>query len=291
MDMEKVGSLQQDKKGLEDRIGHQVREIEELKYAVDRLENDLSGCRKTEGQMKEAERNNTKLTKEVERLNGLLKSQAGELNDFRIRYSKVESTLSEYKSTEVKMRDYENKIGLLTTELEKLNDLLKERNREIGALEQEKLELYSKINHYKNYEMKIAENEQVVARMQEGNNGLKREIENWQQKFRESDAKARDFENHLFRNNQEKEKLGSMIKNKNNEYEELRTQYARLEPEVRRKNDLEIAMQEQQNHLVGLASDIEGYERKIKSTDQELERERAFTNEFAFKVIVLSSEI
>ena len=118
MDMEKVGSLQQDKKGLEDRIGHQVREIEELKYAVDRLENDLSGCRKTEGQMKEAERNNTKLTKEVERLNGLLKSQAGELNDFRIRYSKVESTLSEYKSTEVKMRDYENKIGLLTTELE-----------------------------------------------------------------------------------------------------------------------------------------------------------------------------
>lgn len=67
--------------------------------------------------MKEAERSNSKLTKEVERLNGLLKSQAGELNDFRIRYSKVESTLSEYKSTEVKMRDYENKIGLLTTEL------------------------------------------------------------------------------------------------------------------------------------------------------------------------------
>lgn len=54
------------------------------------------------------------------------------------------------------MRDYENKIGLLTTELEKLNDLLKERNREIAGLEQEKLELYSKINHYKNYEMKIA---------------------------------------------------------------------------------------------------------------------------------------
>lgn len=84
---------------------------------MDRLENELSGCRKTEGQMKEAERSNSKLTKEVERLNGLLKSQAGELNDFRIRYSKVESTLSEYKSTEVKMRDYENKIGLLTTEL------------------------------------------------------------------------------------------------------------------------------------------------------------------------------
>ncbi len=75
------------------------------------------------------------MSKELERLNGLLKSQAGELNDFRIRYAKVEGTLSEYKTIEVKVRDYENKIGLLTTELEKLNDLLKERNREIGALE------------------------------------------------------------------------------------------------------------------------------------------------------------
>lgn len=29
----------------------------------------------------------------------------------------------------MKVRDYENKIGLLTTELEKLNDLLKDRNK------------------------------------------------------------------------------------------------------------------------------------------------------------------
>jgi hypothetical protein len=42
---------------------------------------------------------------------------------------------------------------------------------------------------------------------------------------------------------------------------------------------------------MGLASDLEGYERRLRSSEQELERERAFSNEFAFKVIVLSSEI
>ena len=42
---------------------------------------------------------------------------------------------------------------------------------------------------------------------------------------------------------------------------------------------------------MGMASDLEGYERKLKSCEQELEREKAFTNEFAFKIIVLSSEI
>lgn len=80
------------------------------------------------------------------------------------------------------------------------------------------MELYSKINYYKNYEIKINENEQVVAKMQETNNSLKKEIDNWQQKYRDADSKAREMENHLFKNTQEKEKLGSMIKMKNNEY-------------------------------------------------------------------------
>lgn len=52
--------------------------------------------------------------------------------------------------------------------------------------------------------------------MQDGNNALKKEIDSWQNKYREMESKAREFENHLFRNNQEKEKLSSMIKTKNN---------------------------------------------------------------------------
>ena len=52
--------------------------------------------------------------------------------------------------------------------------------------------------------------------MQETNNALKREIDNWQQKYRDADSKAREIENHLFKNTQEKEKLSSMVKIKNN---------------------------------------------------------------------------
>jgi len=42
---------------------------------------------------------------------------------------------------------------------------------------------------------------------------------------------------------------------------------------------------------MGMMSDLDGYERKLKAMEQELEREKTFTNEFAFKIIVLSSEI
>jgi hypothetical protein len=40
------------------------------------------------------ERNNINLSKEIERLNNVLKNQSGELNDYRIRYNKIEGTLS-----------------------------------------------------------------------------------------------------------------------------------------------------------------------------------------------------
>lgn len=53
----------------------------------------MSNARKNETQLKDVERNNLNLTKEIERLNNLLKNQAGELNDFRIRYNKIENTL------------------------------------------------------------------------------------------------------------------------------------------------------------------------------------------------------
>ncbi len=42
---------------------------------------------------------------------------------------------------------------------------------------------------------------------------------------------------------------------------------------------------------MGCMSDIDGYERKLKSTEQELEKEKSLTNEFAIKIIVLSAEI
>lgn len=124
--------LNKEKKALENRCGEQVRQNEELTFKLTRLEGEISNFRKSQQQFKEIQRNNVGLSKELERLNGLLKNQSGELNDFRVRYSKLESSVSEYRNIDLKVRDYETKINLLTTELEKLNDLLKDRNREIS---------------------------------------------------------------------------------------------------------------------------------------------------------------
>lgn len=47
-------------------------------------------------------------------MNGSFKNNSNELNDYRIRYNKIENQLSEYKTIQIKLRDLENRIGLMT---------------------------------------------------------------------------------------------------------------------------------------------------------------------------------
>ena len=54
----------------------------------------------------------------------------------------------------------------MTQEIERLNNLLRAKNDDIGLLENEKLELHHKLTHYRNYELKASENEQAVQRLE-----------------------------------------------------------------------------------------------------------------------------
>ena len=81
---------------------------------------------------------------------------------------------------------------------------------------------------YKNYEHKIAENEQVVQRLNDQLLNFKKDREKLQEKNDHTDTRMRELENHLFMNNQEKEKLSNMLKTKNNDYDDLRGKYSRL---------------------------------------------------------------
>lgn len=67
----------------------------------------------------------------------------------------MEQTFNEYKNIEMKMKDFEHKIIMLTQEIERLNQLINEKNVLINNLERDQLDLHSKINHYKSYEQKI----------------------------------------------------------------------------------------------------------------------------------------
>lgn len=70
-------TLEKDKRSIEERFGHKIRENEELNFKINNLEQELATIRNNESSFREIERNNMSLTKEIERLNGILKSQSG----------------------------------------------------------------------------------------------------------------------------------------------------------------------------------------------------------------------
>lgn len=63
--------------------------------------------------------------------------------------------MEEYRNIEAGIKDYENKIGLMTQEIDRLNNLIKEQGEDIDRLEGEKIQLHSVINELKNYELKL----------------------------------------------------------------------------------------------------------------------------------------
>ncbi len=69
--------------------------------------------------------------------------------------------------------------------------MIRNKNDDLDQLEGEKLELHTKINHYKHYEIKINENEQLLGKLHNSNEALKRDIDNWTNKYRSADARTR----------------------------------------------------------------------------------------------------
>ena len=98
--------------------------------------------------------------------------------------------------------------------------------------------------------MKISEGEQVTARLNNEISKLRGDIENWQEKTRQAENKARDMDRVLYENNNEKERLSSLIKSKNYEYEELRNKYSRLEGDNHKIAELEGILHEQHVQIV-----------------------------------------
>lgn len=78
------------------------------------------------------------------------------MKDCKQKIIQLEYNLDQFKKTTDLINDYQNKTVLLTQEIQRLNGLIKAKNRDIDALEQEKLSLYTKMNGYKNYQLKIS---------------------------------------------------------------------------------------------------------------------------------------
>ena len=64
-------------------------------------------------------------------MNQIIRGKDQELNDNRVKFNKLDATLNEYKNIQIFLKDNENKIALLTQEIDRLNNLIKTKNEDI----------------------------------------------------------------------------------------------------------------------------------------------------------------
>lgn len=97
--------MEQEKANLQNRLNDQVKAGEEMQFVIKKFERDVAGLKSIEERSQGLERENGIMNKEIERLNGLIRNNVNEIKDFQIRYSRLESTIGEYKNIENKMQD------------------------------------------------------------------------------------------------------------------------------------------------------------------------------------------
>jgi len=56
------------------------------------------------------------------------------MNDSRVRHNQMQNKLDEFKNIEVVLKDFQNKVALMTQEIDRLNNLIKDQNKEIDNL-------------------------------------------------------------------------------------------------------------------------------------------------------------
>lgn len=231
--------MEKDKKMLQDKFNNQLKTLEELRFTQGKLEADNNALRKYEQRCRDIELKNQTLCKEMQRMNQIIRGKDQQLNDNRVRFGKLDSTLNEYKNIQIYLKDNQNKIALMTQEIDRLNNLIKTKNDDIEQLEKEKLELHTAMNKYKNYEIKIYENQQTAAKLQNNIEICKKDIENWQNKYRTSEAKAKELENNLYAASQQKEKVGNIARAKTQECEQLKNRIVFMQGEIKKGGELQ----------------------------------------------------
>ena len=82
---------------------------------------------------------------ELHRLQDILEHRNHEIDEWRKKYSSLEVTIIELRSSQGKLFEYENKIALLSQEIERLQSMMKLRNEEIDEWKHKFYDLHAKV--------------------------------------------------------------------------------------------------------------------------------------------------
>ena len=134
------------------------------------------------------------LRKELERINQILKEEHDELLEWQEKYSRLEEALTDSQSREAIIHQLENKIAILTTEIERLNLILKSKFHEN---EEYVLEIQRNENMINDYNVKLKILNQEIDRLSDLNFEHNKELESWREKYTDFENLQKKYQENL----------------------------------------------------------------------------------------------
>ena len=226
---------------------------------------------------------------EISRLNDELNYKNRENGELKNKLSKLEITIRELREREALIIEYENKIALLSQEVERLNSLLKRKGDEINNLNSTisslEAELNSKEYEISDYKAKIskleitirdlkAKCEQIIA-LENQVAMLSQEIERLNSMLRGKTSELDNFKRSstTFQTTIEEREieLGNLrgdLNAKARQYDELNMKYTTIVSELRSKD---ATIQEYENRIALLSQEVERLNSMMKTRANEIE--------------------
>lgn len=198
-------------------------------------------------------RDRGKLEYELKRFQELLEAKNREAEEWRIRMAELERIVVDLRMKERLLVEYENKLALMSTELERLKGMCEERRVKIVEYERLIGELRIKEGLLKEYENKLA---LLSGELERQKNLLKMKVE-----------QMGDNEHKVIVLNNELDRIGQMMMEQGQELEQWRQNYANY-------NALSNKVSEYQMMFVMLVAEIEALRYSILQKDTEVENVR-----------------
>jgi len=203
------------------------RELEKLSTVLKEKMEEIEDWRVKYSRLESSQRDSMSLQEELRRLSEILQNKLREIDEWRSRYAKLEIYLAENSSSNEKFEDYERKIDKLTKEIERLGVVLQDKMKE-------------------NEEIRVA-------------------LQRLETKLRDNEVLEKELRNM-------KEILGGKLL----ENDDLRANCSRLEYLLNEKGNYDGKLREYEDKISLLANELEKISRILSEKMEENEELRVF---------------
>lgn len=154
------------------------------------------------------------LTNEIERLNNVIKNYIQENENQRARIADLELQTGQMRSLEARIKEYENRIVMITSEINRLNEVIGQRTMEVQEWKDKCKQLEVTIINLKVFEEKCREYEQQIRSLSQMLSDEKAKYSNLERLYEQAkllEVKIREYENKVILLTQEIERLNNVI--------------------------------------------------------------------------------